>query len=166
MITLSRRDLGPYRLTAFRQHTTSRGIYWAGRLTCQGSTIGVIENRGDGGATVINIDDPLARSAFHTFLIALRPQLDPIDPKTPMPPATELWAWEENFALWLSDEAELVRRIKRQIKRAIVFALTSDPPLTTRALRLPYSPARAEHLRAQAGDRLAWIANEVMDRVL
>lgn len=166
MITLSRRDLGPYRLTAFRQHTTSRGIYWAGRLTCHGSTIGAIENRGDGGATVITIDDPLARNAFRSFLTALRPQLDPVDAEAPLPPATELSAWEENFALWLSDEAELVRRVKRQSKRVLVFALATDPPLTTRALRVPYTADGAQRLRAQAGDQLAWIANEVMDRVL
>lgn len=166
MITLSRRDLGPYRLTAFRQHSTSRGIYWAGRLTCHGSTIGDVENRGDGGATRVTIHDPAARAAFRAFLTGLQPQLDPAADGGTVPPATDLWAWEENFALWLSDEAELVRRTKRQIKRAVVFALTSDPPASTRVLPGAYSNPRAAQLRAQLGDRLAWIANEVMDRVL
>lgn len=165
MITLTRRDLGPYRLTGFRQTETSRGVYWAGRLTCRGATIGEIENRGDGGATHIAIHDPQARHAFHAFLEERKPQMDQAPDIGPLPPATELWAWEENFALWLSDEAELSRRTKRQVKRAVVFALASDPPATTRVLRETYTVARGDELRAHFGERLVWIANEVIDQV-
>jgi hypothetical protein len=165
MITLSRRNLGPYRLTQFKQHEHSRGIFWAGNLTCLGSTIGHIEQRGDGGATVVRIDDAQARRAFEAFLESLQPQMEHDPAFGPLPPATTMIEWTENFALWLADEAELTRRTKRQVKRATILALVDDPPSTTRILREPFSPTVATRLRAHYGDRLAWIANEVMDSV-
>jgi hypothetical protein len=100
MITLSPapRNLGPYRLTQFKQHEHSRGIFWAGNLTCLGSTIGHIEQRGDGGATVVRIDDAQARRAFEAFLESLQPQMEHDPAFGPLPPATTMIEWTENFA--------------------------------------------------------------------
>lgn len=164
MITITRRNLGPYRLTQFKQHETSRGVYWSGTLTCNGASIGIIENRGDGGATHVAIDDPDTRGAFMAFVREVKPQMPPHPSFPDLPKATLDWEFEENFAGWLSDEADLLKRTKRQLKRATVVVLTSDPEGTTRISRNPYSKSLADAIRAKYGADLAFIVNEVLDQ--
>lgn len=164
MITLTRQNLGPYRLTGFKQHETSRGVYWSGTLTCNGASIGFIENRGDGGATHVAIDDPDARRAFKAFVGEVKPQIPPNPSFPDLPKATLDWEFEENFAGWLSDEADLLKSTKRKLKQSTVIVLTTDPEGTTRIVRSPYSKSLADAIRAKYGESLAFIVNEVLDQ--
>lgn len=164
MLTITRRNLGPYRLTRFKQHETSRGVYWSGTLVCNGLPIGFIENCGDGRATQIDVADPTAAQALKDFLRVVKPQM-PAHPSIGELRASKLdWEFEENFAIWLSDEAEVLKRIKRKLKKATVFVLKSDPEETTRVSPHPYSQKLADAIRAKYGTDLCFIVNEVADQ--
>ena len=164
MLTITRRNLGPYRLIRFKQHETSRGVYWAGTLVCNGAPIGFIENCGDGRATQVNVADPAAYQALKEFLRVLKPQMPAHPSFGDLRESTLDWEFEENFAIWLSDEADVLKRIKRKLKKATVFVLNSDPEETTRVSPHPYTQKLADAIRAKYGSDVCFIVNEVADQ--
>jgi hypothetical protein len=97
VLTITRRNLGPYRLIRFKQHETSRGVYWAGTLVCNGAPIGFIENCGDGRATQVNVADPAAYQALKEFLRVLKPQMPAHPSFGDLRESTLDWEFEENF---------------------------------------------------------------------
>lgn len=147
-------------LKGMKSMETMDGLAWSANIYFNGKKVGHYENRGDGGASFVQIPDA-ALKALRAQAIADGYECEYCDPKT-----AEDDHFAECFLSIVADELDAAKRIKPKLKTKIYAHKKGDEPLVYVTFNLVYSEEYKRKIIERNGDIYDYFLNEHIDALL